>query len=82
MAKPRIMGNIALEDRLAIHSLQFNGTLTLFFSLVVHNEVFLSLRAAPCALRCAGSVFHGKIIAFPLQTWSFERNTLGKALFK
>ncbi len=47
MAKRRMIGKIAREDSLAIHSYKSNGTLALFFSLVVQNEARL-----PCALRC------------------------------
>ena len=49
MAKRRMIGKIAREDSLAIHSYKSNGTLAHIFSLVVQNEARL-----PCALRCVG----------------------------
>jgi hypothetical protein len=39
MATRRMMGKIAQGDSLVIHSYKFNGTLALFFSLLVQNEV-------------------------------------------
>ena len=49
MAKRRMIGKIAREDSLAIHSYKSNGTSGFIFSLVVQNEARL-----PCALRCVG----------------------------
>ncbi len=49
MAKRRMIGKIARDDSLAIHSYKSNGTFGFIFSLVVQNEARL-----PCALRCVG----------------------------
>ncbi len=49
MATRRMIGKIAREDSLAIHSCKFNGTLALISHWFVQNEARL-----PCALRCVG----------------------------